>query len=295
MNEAAYTIALKQDRYPTYILSDTTAQSRLEVVPERGGLIAGWRIQGQEILYLDKERFANPELSVRGGIPILFPICGNLPENLYVHEGHSYKLKQHGFARDLPWEFRESSTDDAASITLVLKSNEETLKVYPFAFELTFTYQIQGHRLVLQQRYSNQSSETMPFCAGFHPYFQILEQNKSQLEFEIPAKRSQDQQTKEFQPFNNNFDFDRDEIDMALFPIASNSAAIANPRQKFKITLTYSDIFTTLVFWTVKGKDYCCLEPWSAPRNAINSKENLVYLEPGESCEATVELSVSYL
>ena len=292
---AAYTIALKQDRYSTYILSDAAAQSRLEVVPERGGMITGWRIQGQEILYLNAERFAHPELSVRGGIPILFPICGNLPENLYVHEGQSYKLKQHGFARDLPWEFRESATDNAASITLVLNSNEETLKVYPFEFELNFTYQLRGHRLLLHQQYSNHSRETMPFCTGFHPYFQVLEQNKSQLEFEIPAKRSQDQQTKEFQPFNNRFDFDRDEIDVAFVPITSNSAAIANPRQKFKVTLTYSDIFTTLVFWTVKGKDYYCLEPWSAPRNALNSKEHLVYIEPGESCEATVELSVSYL
>ncbi|WP_204102768.1 MULTISPECIES: aldose epimerase [Spirulina sp. CCY15215] len=293
MNEA-YTIALKQNQYPTYILSDREAGSRLEVVPERGGIITGWRIQGQDILYFDAERFANPELSIRGGIPILFPICGNLPENLYVHQGQSYKLKQHGFARDMPWEFRESSTDELASITLVLNSDENTLKFYPFEFELKFTYQIQGHRLLLKQHYSNQSSETMPFATGFHPYFQILEQNKSQLEFEIPAKRSQDQNTKETQPFKNHFDFDRDEIDVALFPLKRNSASMTNPVQKFKITLTYSDIFTTLVFWTVKDKDYCCLEPWSSPRNALNSKENLVYLEPGESCEATVELSVSY-
>jgi len=139
-------IAIKEQQYKTYILSDETAQSELEVVPERGGIITRWRVQGQEILYLDAERFANPDLSVRGGIPILFPICGNLPDNTYTHhkknigekeepaaEGttydetynqQKYTLKQHGFARDLPWEVTEQVTQDFVSLTLVLESNE---------------------------------------------------------------------------------------------------------------------------------------------------------------------------
>jgi galactose mutarotase-like enzyme len=49
-----------------------------------------------------------------------------------------------------------------------------------------------------------------------------------------------------------------------------------------------------LVFWTIKGKEYVCLEPWSAPRNALNTQEALSYLEPGESCQTSVEISVSY-
>ncbi|MGH2412296.1 MAG: aldose epimerase, partial [Microcystaceae cyanobacterium] len=60
-----FAIALKPDQYLTYILSDQEALSRLEVVPERGGIITRWRIQGQNILYLDEERFAHPDLSVR--------------------------------------------------------------------------------------------------------------------------------------------------------------------------------------------------------------------------------------
>jgi galactose mutarotase-like enzyme len=59
------------------------------------------------MLYLDVERFANPELSIRGGVPILFPICGNLPDNCYTYNGQQYTLKQHGFGRYLPWEVTE--------------------------------------------------------------------------------------------------------------------------------------------------------------------------------------------
>ncbi|NES72254.1 MAG: aldose epimerase, partial [Okeania sp. SIO2D1] len=56
-----FDIALKQDNYTTYILQDRESQARLEVVPDRGGLITSWRIQGQDILYMNRERFANPE------------------------------------------------------------------------------------------------------------------------------------------------------------------------------------------------------------------------------------------
>jgi galactose mutarotase-like enzyme len=81
-----FAIAVNKDQYETYTLTDDSAESKLEVVPERGGIITGWQVKGKEILYLDAERFANPALSVRGGIPILFPICGNLPNNTYTYQ-----------------------------------------------------------------------------------------------------------------------------------------------------------------------------------------------------------------
>ena len=52
---------------------------RLRLVPERGGLVTEWLCNGRELLYFDQLRFADPTKSVRGGIPVLFPICGNLP------------------------------------------------------------------------------------------------------------------------------------------------------------------------------------------------------------------------
>lgn len=287
-----FAIALKQEQYLTYILSDQTALSRLEVVPERGGIITRWKIQGQNILYLDEERFADPQLSIRGGIPILFPICGNLPENSYGHGGQAYTLKQHGFARDLPWEVKERGTETAASLTLVLESNAKTLAVYPFEFQLTFTYQLQGNRLRIRQAYTNHSDEPMPFSTGLHPYFWAG--NKEQLSFEIPADRYQDQKTFETLPFAGNFDFNCPEIDVAFKAISRHSAAIVDRQRRLQIQINYSDLYSTLVFWTVKGKEYVCLEPWSAPRNALNTGENLIYLEPGATREAVVEMTVSY-
>lgn len=288
-----FAIATEQQQYKTYILSDQNAQSRLEIVPERGGIVTRWSLHNQEILYMDAERFANPQMSIRGGIPILFPICGNLPDNLYTIDGKQYTLKQHGFARDLPWEVTEQSTQDLVSLTLVLNSNNQTYAVYPFDFQLAFTYQLKGNTLTIQQRYTNRSAEPMPFSVGLHPYFYTAD--KTQVEFDIPASQYLDQISKETHDFSGDFDFNRDEIDVAFTSIHRQSTSATDTGQQVKISLTYDDLYSTLVFWTVKGKDYYCLEPWSAPRNALNTGEQLQHLEPGASCEASVQLQVTFL
>lgn len=287
-----FSIALQQRQYKTYVLSDETTGSQVEVVPERGGIVTQWRIQGQEIFYLDTERFTHPDLSVRGGNPILFPICGNLPDNTYTHNGQQYTLKQHGFARELPWEATEQNTEDKASLTVVLNSNEQTKAVYPFDFQLAFTYQLQGNSLEVQQKYTNLSSTPMPFSAGFHPYF--LSGDKNQLEFEIPSGQYQDNKTKEIHQFDGNFDFSRDEIDFAFGELTSQSSTVTDGDRKLKLTLDYDDFSTWLVFWTVKGKEFYCLEPWSATRNALNTGENLTVLAPGASRTAFVRLTANF-
>ncbi|MBD2360915.1 aldose epimerase [Anabaena minutissima FACHB-250] len=287
-----FSIAIQQQQYKTYILSDETASCHLEVVPERGGIITRWQIKGEEIFYLDTERFTNPELSVRGGNPILFPICGNLPDNTYTVNGKQYTLKQHGFARELPWEVTEQTTTDKAALTLVLNSNEQTKAVYPFDFQVVFTYELQGNTLLIKQQYQNLSSTPLPFSAGFHPYF--LVGDKNQLEFAIPSQEYQDQKSKEVHPFNGNFDFSRDEIDFAFGQITSQSASVTDHSRKLKLTLDSDDIFSMLVFWTLKGKEFYCLEPWSAPRNALNTGEKLTVLEPGASYTASVRLTADF-
>lgn len=286
-----FNIATKQKQYQTYILTDEQAQSRIEVVPERGGIITRWSIKGEELFYLDEARFAEPNLSVRGGNPILFPICGNLPNNSYTYKGTEYQLKQHGFARDLPWQVKGTEIGDCASITLALHSNESTLAVYPFEFQLVFTYQLQGQSLRILQSYTNQSREVMPFSAGFHPYF--LAQDKNQLEFSIPANQYFDHLDRQTYPFNG-FEFDRDEIDVAFTSLNKHSSLIKDGTRNCQISLHYSDFYSTLVFWTLKGKDYVCLEPWSAPRNALNTKEQLSYIEPRSTSSAVLEMNASY-
>ena len=287
-----FSITRQQQQYQTYVLTDASTDSLLEVVPERGGIITRWRVQGQEILYLDAERFAHPEMSVRGGIPILFPICGNLPDNTYTYHGQQYTLKQHGFARDLPWEVtRSEAKDNSASLAIALKSNEQTRAVYPFDFQLEFVYEFKSKWLGIWQRFVNHSSEPMPFSAGLHPYFLVAD--KTQLQFEIPATQFQNQITKETDKFTDKFDFDQEEIDVAFRPLSDQKATVDDNSQRLQLTWS-NNYYGTLVFWTIKGKDYYCLEPWTAPRNALNTGTDLIYAEPGGEVQTWVNLDVTF-
>ena len=288
-----FTITQKQNQYLTYCLKDEEADAYLEVVPARGGIITRWQICGEDILYLDRERFKEPNLSVRGGVPILFPICGNLPDNTYQHQGRNYSLKQHGFARDLPWQVSKQSTETAASLTLELNSNPATRQVYPFDFQLIFTYQLQGNSLKIHQKVINLSPEKMPFSIGFHPYFQVTD--KTRLSFDIPSSQYLDQRSKTLHSYAGHFDFNLEEIDAAFPQITRHQSSFSDSYHQRQIILGYDDLYTTIVFWTLKDKNYICLEPWSAPRNALNTGEHLTYLEPQSSREAIVEMRVNQI
>lgn len=286
-----FAIALKADRYLTYVLTDSDAKARLEVVPERGGLITRWQIGGEDVLYFDEERFADPLKSVRGGIPILFPICGNLPDNTYQLDGQNYTLKQHGFARDLPWTVVQQDVKTAAELTLELTSNDETRSRYPFEFRLAFTYRLHGHSLELHMQFTNLSDRPMPFSTGLHPYFQV--NDKTQLSFDIPSSEYLDQITGGVHSFDGSFDFGVDEIDIAFKNLTASTATVIDTHLNRKLTLSWSDAYPALVFWTVKGKDYYCLEPWTAYRNAMNTGEHLLHLEPQQSYTTQITLAAS--
>ena len=281
-----FTVTKQSQVEPIYVLNDTQSLSSLTVFPDRGGIATSWRVGDRELLYLDTDRFTDPSLSVRGGIPILFPICGNLPDNTYRIGEQQYSLKQHGFARELPWTVGSQSTADAASLTVVLESNEATRQVYPFDFVVSFTYQLRGNELVIDQTYTNKSDTPMPFSSGLHPYF--VAPAKDRLLFEIAADNYQEKQTGAIHPFAGEFDFSQAEIDAAFTNVTSTTAIARDASQKLTLTMTTSDDYHTVIFWTVKGKDFYCLEPWTAPRNSLNTGIDLLHVAPGQTVTSKV-------
>lgn len=275
-----FTVVRELRQYETYILEDSAAQSSVEIVPDRGGIITRWQAQGQELLYLDQERFTHPDLTVRGGIPILFPICGNLPGDRYTHNAQTYTLKQHGFARNLPWRVVHHATDASAALTVELTSDATTRAIYPFDFQVRFTYELVGCSLIIRSQVSNHSPESLPFSLGFHPYFTVPATVKDQLQIDIPGATLWDHQTRTSQPFTG-FDFSQAEIDLAFRPLTGQMATVTQGH--CRLQLEYDTPFTTLVFWTVAGKDFYCLEPWTAPRYALTQGDDLTQLAPGDT------------
>ncbi|MBP1095168.1 aldose 1-epimerase family protein [Bradyrhizobium diazoefficiens] len=100
--------------------------------------------------------------------PLLFPIVGRLANDELRHRGKTYRMTQHGFARDSRFAWAERGE---SRCVLVLEDSETTRALYPFAFRLTATYAIDDAGLDLSLTIANTGKETLPASLGGHPAF----------------------------------------------------------------------------------------------------------------------------
>jgi galactose mutarotase-like enzyme len=100
--------------------------------------------------------------------PLLFPIVGRLANDELRHRGKSYRMTQHGFARDLPFEWLERS---ASRCALALGDSAVTRAAYPFAFRLMVTYSLDDAGLEVSFGLANTGEENLPASLGGHPAF----------------------------------------------------------------------------------------------------------------------------
>lgn len=278
---------------PTVELADSDAASRAVLAPARGGILTELSIGGRELLYLDRATFEDRAANVRGGNPVLFPSPGKLVGDAWSRDGRAGSMKQHGFARVLPWSIEELSTNglDGAFARLGLRSSEATRAQYPWDFHAGYTYTLRGRALRIDLRVTNESATPMPFGAGFHPYFAVSHADKSQVSIETRASRVFDNASKREVPFTG-FDLTQPEIDFHLLDHGSTESALTiGGASGTRITLRGSPEFTHWVVWALKGKDFVCLEPWTCPGDALNTGERLIHLPPGETRALWIEIA----
>ncbi|WML41451.1 aldose epimerase [Neobacillus sp. OS1-2] len=283
-----YQVNVEMDsNYQIYVLKDTDTDSWVKVAPERGGIILSYGVAGDEFLYLNEETFINPDANVRGGIPILFPISGQLSNGTYVWEGETYSMKNHGFARNLPWEVVEIDTTNRAALTIRLASNEQTRVSYPFDFEVIFTYSLENGKLTIDQEYKNKGDRSMPISAGFHPYFKT---SGKHLSYTTDATRYYDYNDGVEKEFTGSVDLTNLKESVLLLNSSQPNISFQPPGQKKPITLRYGSSFKYVVLWTEKDKEFICVEPWMAKNDEFNRGEELVIIQGGDSLKTVFSM-----
>lgn len=100
--------------------------------------------------------------------PILFPLVGKLKEDKTIIEGENYSMGQHGFARDFEFQIIGKT---AESISYQLLCNEETLKKYPYKFNLLVVYTLIENKLEITYKIKNIDEKVIYFSIGAHPGF----------------------------------------------------------------------------------------------------------------------------
>ncbi len=275
----------------TLELRDEAADSLVTFVPARGAIATRFRVGARDVLYLDESTLRDPTKNVRGGVPLLFPSPGRLTGDRWAQAGRSGAMKQHGFARNEAWQATPHADRDAARATLTLASNDATLAQYPWPFRLELTATLRAATLRLDLVVANTGDARMPFGFGIHPYFLVTD--KARARIATGATQAFDNVTKQVVPFagfSGAHALTAPEVDLHLLDHGGSESAL-DGADAGRIELRASSEHRRWVVWTVAGKDFVCVEPWTAPGDALNTGDSLLWLEPGATRSLWVELT----
>jgi galactose mutarotase-like enzyme len=224
--------------------------------------------------------------------PVLFPIVGSLKNNTYFFQGKSYQLPRHGFARDMEFKVEKQSPKE---ITLLLLSNAETKKNYPFDFEFRIRYQIQGDELSTEYLVKNTGSGMLIFSVGGHPafrlplttdtkfedYFLKFEENENLSRWPISGEGLIQLQSIPVLEDSNRLNLKKSLFyqDALVFKYpASSEISLISGKTPHGILFQMGE-FPFLGIWSSKDADFICLEPWCGIADSVNSDQQLEHKE----------------
>jgi galactose mutarotase-like enzyme len=100
--------------------------------------------------------------------PLLFPVVGGLKGDVLRHDGTTFPMPKHGFARDrdFSWIYRNDT-----ACALELREDAGTLKNYPFPFRLRVSYKLAASGLRMNVILANPGDGSLSASLGLHPAF----------------------------------------------------------------------------------------------------------------------------
>ena len=228
-----------------------------------------------------------------GQSPLLFPVVGRLREDIYCLGDKTYTIAKHGFARMADFAL-ESATD--TEMTFLLTESEETLKCFPFPFELRVKYSFTEGGFVMEHRVKNTGNEKMYFSIGAHPGFQIemgdhvvMDENETAAAFRLDKNGLR---AKEQLPV---FDNSREVVitpdifaeDALIFDGLKSEGCTVERANGRKIHVDFGGA-PCLGMWAKPGAPYVCIEPWYGIDDMCDAghdftqKDRICSLEAGE-------------
>lgn len=240
----------------------------------------------------DRMWSGNPE-HWAGVAPLLFPICSGLPDDKYTYNGETYEMPKHGFIRKLPFEV-EATADDTASF--LFASNEETLKMFPWKFELRIKYTLIREKIKVEYFVLNKSDDTMYYSIGSHEgydcpegieAYDVVFEKEEVLENCLLDGAVLSGETQPILTSGNVLSLKEDYfmLDALIFKnIKSRKASLVNRKTGQTTNVLFPEC-EYLLLWHPVGAPFMCIEPWQGicstkgDSGDITEKEGIIALE----------------
>jgi len=244
--------------------------------------------------------------------PILFPIVGKLIDNVTYIDDKEYSMGQHGFGRDS--EFKEVEKSDN-KVTYLLTYSDETLKMYPYKFELYISYELYENKVKVTYKVKNVDDKEMYFSVGGHPAFKWpLVENEKFEDYYIEFEKNE---TQKFIKNNsgclsyednliientNRIDLNKSKFDIDTFvfkDLNSNKVSFKSKKSTASVAIEFNG-FPYLGIWSKENEaPFICLEPWCGIADFIShdknfkTKEGILKLNVGEIFERSYVIEVT--
>lgn len=244
--------------------------------------------------------------------PVLFPIVGELKDKSYLWKGEKYSLNRHGFVRENPQLELTGITAD--TLTFGMATTRETLKVYPFDFEFSIHFLLEGTKIRVIHQVTNTGDEPLYFSVGGHPAFKCPIHPEEAyddyyLEFETEENSSTwllhedgtilNQTAPVFHDTNilplSHELFSKDAL--VFKDLKSRKITLKSRKSKEALSVSFND-FPYLGIWAKTNGDFVCIEPWLgiADRHdtdqRFENKEGILQLAAGGLFEAEYVVEV---
>jgi len=252
--------------------------------------------------------------------PILFPIVGVLKDGKAESAEGTVSLARHGLARLNQFEVVEKSD---SSVTLQLKSTEETRKSYPYDFELRLIFSVSDDTLTQTYEVTNRGNVVLPFTLGAHPAFNIpvpgveaasLDQysllftrswtsfgpsitDEGLCDYATPQKLIVDSDTLplSWELIDREKTITLEDVPDRRITLATSTEA---PSEAHGIQMDFEG-FDYLGIWSAApGCPFVALEPWCGIADTVDCdgifehKPGIISLEPGQSIAKTLNIRV---
>ena len=213
---------------------------------------------------------------------ILFPFANRIKDGKYRHEGQNYSLDcnekevnnaLHGLVYDKTFNVEEKKQfDDEVEIKLFYEELNPPIG-YPFKFRIELLYKLTKDTLILKTNIINIDEKKFPFTLGWHPYFNSIDLEMSEIEFSS---------TKKIKSNKNNISVGVEPFDSEM-PLSlskklfDDAFILEQPEVKFftpeyDLVLTSSEKENFLQLYTPMNTNAIAIEPMTGISDSFNNK-----------------------
>lgn len=238
--------------------------------------------------------------------PNMFPVNVRFKDNRFTYQGKKYEMPRMGLAviAEFETQKKERGKKKEGKTVQVLNASEETLKYYPFNFQLKVISQVKGLKVLQKYKVTNRGNEMMYFALGGHPGFNTpftKKRDRSDYQYVFAEKMqvrrnviidSLIQENKvDFLDKEDRLTLSDERIPnggMFLYDNTSRQIGIALKGRKPYVTVDLGD-FPNTNLWSPPGMPYAAIEPMVAHHDfqetalAIEEKDYLISLPAGKS------------